>query len=118
MIEKEPTILNELYNFFFKIFIPAFIAISIKIATQVKKERMTFTRVVMSFIVGVGCAYFVYPFVNKEVENSYIPLIVAIVAISGEKIAEYIIYKWNVDLFIGVLINAFKDFLVKTISGK
>jgi hypothetical protein len=109
MIEKDPNLFDEMYNFFLKIFIPAFIAISIKIATQVKKEKMTFTRVLMSFVVGVGCAYFVYPFVNNEIQNSYIPLIVAIVAISGEKIAEYIIYKFDVDGVLGAIIDALID---------
>lgn len=109
MIEKEPNILEELYTFFLKIFIPAFIAISIKMATIVKKEKMTFTRILLSFVVGVGCAYFIYPFVDNGVENSYVPLLVGVVAISGDKIAEYIIYKWDIDTFIGAVIDTLLD---------
>lgn len=101
MTEKDPTIIKELSEFFFKIFIPAFIAISIKIATQVKREKMNFTRIVISFIVGIGCAYFVFPFV----EGRWTPLIVGVVAMSGEKIAEFIIYKWDVDTVLRTLIS-------------
>jgi hypothetical protein len=101
MFEKDPTILEELSTFFFKIFIPAFIAISIKIATQIKKEKMNFGRIVISFIVGIGCAYFVFPFV----EGKWTPLIVGVVAMSGEKIAEFIIYKWDVDTVLKTLIS-------------
>lgn len=101
MIEKEPTIVEQLTTFFFKIFIPAFIAISIKIATQVKREKMKFTRVVLSFIVGIGCAYFIFPFV----EGKWTPLIVGVVAMSGEKIAEFIIYKWDIDTILKALIS-------------
>jgi hypothetical protein len=101
MFEKDPTILEELSTFFFKIFIPAFIAISIKIATQIKKEKMNFGRIVISFIVGIGCAYFVFPFV----EGKWTPLIVGVVAMSGEKISEFIIYKWDVDTVIRTLIS-------------
>lgn len=101
MTQKDPTILKELTEFFFKIFIPAFIAISIKIATQIKREKMNFTRVMISFVVGIGCAYFVYPFVGGR----WTPLIIGVVAMSGEKIAEFIIYKWDVDMVLKTLIS-------------
>jgi len=107
MIDKEPTILDELYKFIIKILAPAIIAISIKIATQIKREKMSFSRVLISFIVGIGCAYFIYPFVENNIENKYIPLLVGVVAMSGEKISEYIIYKWDIDLFLSSIINAF-----------
>ena len=93
MLEKDPTILEELSTFFFKIFIPAFIAISVKVATQIKQEKMNFSRILISFVAGIGCAYFVFPFV----EGKWTPLIIGVVAMSGEKIAEFIIYKWDVD---------------------
>tara|TARA_R110002072_G_C7898830_1_gene529443 strand:+ start:489 stop:812 length:324 start_codon:yes stop_codon:yes gene_type:complete len=101
MIEKDATIIEEFSTFFFKIFIPAFIAISIKIATQIKKEKMNFSRVLISFIVGIGCAYFIFPFV----EGKWTPLIVGVVAMSGEKIAEFIIYKWDIDTVLRTLIS-------------
>ena len=101
MLEKDPTILEELSTFFFKIFIPAFIAISVKVATQVKQEKMNFSRILISFIAGMGCAYFVFPFV----EGDWTPLIVGVVAMSGEKIAEFIIYKWDIDKVIKNLLS-------------
>jgi hypothetical protein len=106
-MEKSPEFTSGLAEFFFKIFVPAFIAVTIKIATQVKREKMNVTRIIISFIVGIGCAYFVYPFVHGNVESGYIPLLVGIVAMSGEKIAEYVIYKWDVDKLLGSLLDAF-----------
>ena len=41
MVKKYNDITEQVLNFFFKIFIPSFVAISIKIATQVKKEKLT-----------------------------------------------------------------------------
>ena len=101
MLEKDPTIFEQLSTFFFKIFIPAFIAISVKVATQVKQEKMSFSRILISFVAGIGCAYFVFPFV----EGKWTPLIVGVVAMSGEKIAEFIIYKWDVDKVIKNLLS-------------
>lgn len=114
MIEEEPTVLDELYKFFVKILAPAVIAISIKIATQIKNEKMTFSRIVISFVVGIGCAYFIFPFVENNIENKYIPLLVGVVAMSGEKISEYIIYKWDVD----ILITSFLDILITSFKKK
>lgn len=106
MIEKEPNLLEELYNFAVKIFIPATIAISIKVAIQIKKEKLKLIGVIFSFIIGLGCAYFVYPFIDSNLINErYVPLMVGLVAMSGEKVSEYFIYKWDVGNIIDVLID-------------
>ncbi|AGM14084.1 hypothetical protein P2559Y_0021 [Croceibacter phage P2559Y] len=62
---------------------------------------MNFTRIIISFVVGIGCAYFVFPFVGGK----WTPLIIGVVAMSGEKIAEFIIYKWDVDTVLKTLIS-------------
>lgn len=114
MTNKDIPFAEEVVEFFVKIFVPAAVAISIKVATQIKKERLTVSRVIQSFIAGVGCAYFVYPFVSGR----WTPLIVGIVAMSGEKIAEYIIYKWDVDKVIGSIFTAIVDTIINAISPK
>ena len=116
MVENTNDITEQVLNFFFKIFIPSFVAISIKIATQVKKEKITFMRVIMSFIIGIGCAYFVFPFADNTVKNEYVPLLVGMVSISGEKISEYVIYKWNIDFFLTSIIDAIREAIVKVIK--
>lgn len=103
----------ECNAFFIKIVVPAVVGISIKLATQIKREEITFIRVVLSFITGIGCAYFIYPFLD---ESKYMPLIIGVVSISGEKIMEFLIYKWNIDFFLTSLMNAFKEFLIKMIK--
>lgn len=115
MIEEEPTILNEFYKFLVKILAPATIAISIKIATQIKNEKMTFSRVIISFFVGIGCAYFVYPFID---DGRWTPLIVGVVAMSGEKITEYLIYKWDVDNAISMILKGLVNLIVNFLTPK
>lgn len=116
MPDRFKNIPEELINFFFKIFIPSVVAISIKVATQIRKEKMTVIRVILSFIIGIGCAYFVFPFVDTHVENRYLPLMVGVVSISGEKIAEYFIYKLNVDMFLTAIVDAIREFVIKIIT--
>lgn len=113
MIEKEPNIWVELNTFLIKILIPAVVGISIKLATQIKKEKMTFFRVILSFITGIGCAYFVYPFLG---DTKYMPLIIGIVSISGEKIMEFVIYKWNIDFFLTSLFEAIRQTIIKMLG--
>ena len=101
MIEKDPTTIEQFSIFFYKVVVPTFIAISMKLATQANKERITITKVCMSFVVGIGCAYFVSPFAN----GNWSSIIIGVVAMSGEKIAEYIIYKWDVDRFLSAILD-------------
>lgn len=113
MLEKEPSIISEAYDFFVKIFIPSFVATSVKIATIVRNEKMTNIKVIVSFITGVGCAYFVYPFAQSNSSPEYIPLIVGLVSISGEKIMEYLIYKLDVSGILNEIINVILNKLKK-----
>ena len=101
MFEKDPTILEQLSIFFYKVVVPACVAISIKLATQVDKEKMTITKVCIGFTVGIGCAYFVSPFANGK----WASIIIGVVAISGEKITEFLIYKWDIDTVIRNLLS-------------
>jgi len=101
MPNKDLPFFDQLIEFFVKIFVPAFVAISVKVATQIKHEKMNLTRILISFVSGVGCAYFVFPFVHGQ----WTPLIIGVVAMSGEKITEFIVYKWDVDSFLKSMIS-------------
>ena len=101
MLEKDPTIIEQLSIFFYKVVVPTFVAISMKLATQANKEKITITKVCIGFTVGIGCAYFVSPFANGK----WASIIIGVVAISGEKITEFIIYKWDVDTVIRNLLS-------------
>lgn len=103
-------------SLFFKIFIPASIGISIKLAVQSKKEKMTPLKVILSYITGIGGAYLAYHVIKNNVDENLMPLTIAIVSISTEKIAEYLIYKWNIDYFLTSIIEAIRQFIIKLIS--
>ncbi len=95
----------EVYTFIIKVFIPAFVAIAIKTAIQMKRERLNLMRILISFIAGIGAAYFVYTFTHQTMDSKYIPLLVGIVAMTGERIAEYILYKWDIDKMLTTMID-------------
>ena len=104
---------EEWINLLIKIGIPATIGVSIKLAVQSKKEQMSITRIILSFVIGIGCAYLAFPFLSHNTNEEYLPMFIAIVSISGEKIAEYVIYKWNIDYFLTSLFEAFRKMILK-----
>ena len=103
---------------FLKIIFPALAGVSIKLALQMKKEKMKFLQIILSYVIGIGMAWICSPLIRDGVPENYQSVIVAIVAISGEKIAEFIIYKWDVDLFLMALANGAKDFVVNLFSTR
>lgn len=105
--------ISEFNAFLIKIAIPSIIGISIKIATQLKTETVTFTRVIISYVVGIGCAYFAFPFINTIEDKRMMSTIIGVVAISGEKIMEFLIYRWNIDYFLSSLMEAVRQLIIK-----
>tara|TARA_R110002012_G_scaffold271870_1_gene457185 strand:+ start:133 stop:468 length:336 start_codon:yes stop_codon:yes gene_type:complete len=106
--------INEYYEFLVKILLPAFVGVSIKVAIQIKNEGFNYTRIIISFIAGVGCAYFFFPLIENYTQKNYVPLIIGLIAISGERISEWAVYKLKIDVFISV----FLEFLIDKFNPK
>jgi len=109
---------NEFYNFLIKAFVPASIAVSIGLAIKSKTQKLTVKRVFISYITGVGMAWFIYPFIDSHSFGNYTGAIIGISAITAEKIMEFILYRFDVDIFLGALADSFKNFLVNLINPK
>jgi hypothetical protein len=105
MLEK----LNvEFQTWVFKPLIWAMVAISIKLAVQSRRNKVTWAIAISSFITGIGSAYLFHEYVTKSFSHEVQPLVIAVIAISGEKIGEYILYKINFEGLLDVLIKIFK----------
>lgn len=109
---------HEIYNFTVKALVPALIAISVGLAVKAKTQKLTMKRVLISYIAGIGASYFIYPFVSSENFGNYTGAIIGIVAITSEKIMEFLLFKFNVDFFLSGLVDAFRGFLINLINGK
>jgi len=106
---------SELLQFILKIIFPAFIGVGMKIAIEMKKDstKVSIFNVCLSMFVGVGGAYLSSGFVQGEIPLQYQSIAIAFVAIISDKIAEFVIYKFNVDIFL----TAFFDGLFSWISN-
>jgi hypothetical protein len=99
---------SDLKSLIFKIFMPALVALSIKLAIQNGKKKVTIFQVISSFITGIGSAYLFSELVMSEVTPEYIPLVIAVITISGEKIGHYLVYKLDVENVIKMLVEKYK----------
>lgn len=109
---------NELYQIFVKILIPAFVAVTIKLSVTMKKQRLTFQRVIISYIVGAGSSYFLYPFIVQGQLGKYESIAIALLAITSEKMMEFLLFKWNIDSFLTDILNGIKNLIIKSLGGK
>lgn len=118
MQEKVSYISNETIALIIKVLPPALIAVSVSIAFKMKKEKITVVNAILSIIIGVGTAWIASPFIlDIKSEKWHVPLI-ALVAISGDKIAEYFVYKLDVDVFFAAVMNAAQDFIINIFKKK
>lgn len=98
-----------------KLIFPAFVAVAVKIAIEMKKNntRMSFLNICLSMLIGVGGAWLSSGLVQKHFGPEYIPVAIAVIAIMSEKIGEWLIYKFNVDIILGAFVNLALDYLTK-----
>jgi len=104
---------NEFYIFLTKIIFPAFLAVGVKIAIEMKKNKtkVSLFNVALSMIIGVGGAYLSSGMVIKNFNTENIPIIIALIAITSEKIGEFLIYKLNLDLFLTAVFDGFCEYI-------
>lgn len=111
MLEKISTFLSEETKaFLIKIIIPALVALSIKIAIQSQQKKVSLFQIISSFITGIGSAYLCSDLVMTYLTHQWVPLAIAVVVLSGEKIGYYLIYKFNVE---GIMDRFVKKYTAK-----
>jgi len=113
---KQTLLNNEALAFLTKIIFPAFIGVGIKIAIEMRKNKTkaSLFNVTMSMFVGVGGAYLSNGLVQAIFSYEYVSIVVAIIAILTDKIAEFLIYKFNVDVFLSALADTLLDTINKS----
>lgn len=111
---------NEYTQFVVKIIIPAVLGVGMKIAIEMKKDKtkISFMNIALSMFVGVAGAYICSGLIETEFGVKYQSILIAFIAIISDKIAEYIIYKLNIDGFLTALFNGFFDWISNTFKRK
>lgn len=95
---------EEIKTFLLKIILPALVAVSIKLAIMSQRTKMSAFNVAGSFVIGVGIAYLSGGIVLGSVKPEYVPLVIGIITLAGEKFAQWFLFSLKVDqLFLSFL---------------
>lgn len=111
---------NEYYVLLTKIILPAFLAVGMKLAVEMKKTKtkVSIFNIALSMIIGVGGAYLSSHLVTKHFNEENVPVIIAIIAITSDKIGEFLIYKLNIDMFLTSIFEGFFQYLSNLFNTK
>lgn len=113
MIEKfTEHIPQRVLNFIIQVVLVSLVAMSIKIAIQMKKEKVTLMNIVLSFIIGIGFAVLSGSLVLEKFSPTHAPLIIAAITLIGEKVGFWLLYTFNVD----ALLQDFTTYLSKKLK--
>jgi len=88
---------EELKTFLLKIILPALVAVSIKLAIQSQRTKMSVFNIITSFIIGVGVAYLTGGVILVAVKPDYVPLVIGVVALVGEKLSYWLLFTLSID---------------------
>lgn len=111
---------SDFFQFCVKFIIPAVFGIGIRVAIEMKKDKskISFFNVCLSMFIGVAGAVISSGLVQRNFIDDYIPVVIAFIAIITDKIAEYVIYKLNVDIFLSALFDGLFDMISNTFKRK
>lgn len=111
---------SEFYIFLTKIIFPAFLAVGIKIAIEMKKtkSRVSFLNIALSMLIGVGGAWLSSDTVLANCGPAKVPIVIALIAITSEKIGDFVIYKLNVDGFLTAVVDGFFEYLINIFKAR
>ena len=99
-----------------EILFTAFLAVGVKIAIEMKrtKSKISKLNILLSMIIGVGTAYLSSGPVLKNFSNEWLAIVIAAIAILSEKIGAFLIYKFNVDIFLSAIIDVVLSTITKS----
>jgi len=112
MPERFKQIPDEVLNFIIKTLPFSLAALAISISIQIKNKTATLINSVLSIVIGVSCAWITGGWINEHFSVNTAPVIIGVITIAGEKIAYWLIYKFQFDLIgaaaVEYIINKFK----------
>jgi len=88
---------EEFKNFLLKIIIPALVAVSIKLAIMSQRTKISTFNIIGSFVIGVGVAYLSGGIILETVAANYVPLVIGVLTLVGEKFAYWLLFTLKVD---------------------
>lgn len=109
----EKLVQEEFSELFIKILFPAFLTVAVGVAIEMKndKSKVSVFSASLSFVIGVFGAYIFSGIILENLKGGSATLAVSAVTLLTEKIAKFIMYKFNIDVFLSAIVDiAFEKF--------
>lgn len=104
---------QDIIDFFVKIIIPAIAGITIKLSVMMEKEKLTFLKVFISLIIGIGFVYLLQQPVKNLIPEHYQPLMFGLIAMSGETLGRFITKLYSIDIVISSIYKNLINYITK-----
>ena len=100
---------EEIKSFLVKIIVPAFVAISVKLALESKRQKVSLMHVLTSIVIGIGSAYVSADWVLGNFKSEVVPIVIATITITGEKIGYWLMDRFDLAGVLDGLVRLFLD---------
>jgi hypothetical protein len=96
---------NEFSELVTKILFPAFLTVAVGVAIEMKnnKNNVSILSVFLSLVIGLGVAYLFSGVLLENFKGGSLILCAGFITSVGEKLAKFVLYKFNVDIFLMVV---------------
>ena len=103
----EKLVQKEFSELFIKILFPAFLTVAIGVAVEMKndKSKVTVLNAFLSLLIGVGTAYLFSGIILENCKGGMIILCAGLVTSLAEKLAKFLMYKFDIDLFLKTIFD-------------
>jgi hypothetical protein len=105
---------DELLHILTKTILPALVAVSVGIAVKMQKMKVTIISAITSYVIGLGFAFIFGFAIHEHIETGWATVIIGAIAITGEKIGHWLIFKLDVD----EVMEAFVKRVERLLKGK
>lgn len=116
----EKVLQEEFSELFIKILFPAFLTVAVGVAIEMKndKSKVSTLNAFLSFIIGIFGAYLFSGIIFENFTGGAVTLAVSAVTLLAEKIAKFVMYKLNIDVFLTAIVEAAYEWLSKFLPKK
>lgn len=104
-----PKISDETWNWICKVLLPALAAMTISVATQMKNKTANWLTTSTSVVIGLCTAYIFGYFIIDYFSAHTSPIMIAAIAMCGEKISYWLLYNFNFDVIGEAIVSAIKS---------
>ena len=97
-----------------KTIITAIMASGVGLAVKkLSGRKITLLTAVLSMFIGVSVAYVFHDLIYSNVDKDWRIVVISLLSISGEKIGNYLIFQFNVNIILDAIQETFLNFLKK-----